>query len=128
MKLSIEQYEALCRLGHTLLTRGQPERAARIFRGLTSLDPDRGDAWRLLGACRERLGDPQGSASAFERALEVDSADAEARVAYAELLANHQRIKDAATVIQPLVNDRRSDERAPAHRRGKALWRRWRGR
>jgi Flp pilus assembly protein TadD len=127
MKISNAQYEALCRLGHRLFDRGKTTRAARIFRGLTTIMPEYGYAWRLLGACRSRLGDARGSASAFERALEVDSEDVEARVAYAELLADHQRIKDAVSLIEPVIRQPASDDESHQRRRARALWRRWKG-
>ncbi|MGM0556123.1 MAG: tetratricopeptide repeat protein [Myxococcota bacterium] len=126
MKVTTEQYEALCRLGHTFYVRGKPARAARIFGGLTAIAPDRGYAWRLLGACRSRLGDAQGSASAFERALAVDSADAQARVAYAELLADHRRMADAISLLEPIVARARREDDTPVIRRARALQGRWR--
>ena len=128
MNISTGQYEALCRLGHTLFNRGQPGRAERIFRGLTTIEPERGYAWRLLGACRSQLGDARGSASAFERALEVNTADAEARVAYAELLAEHSRTQDAISLLEPLIRGEKTDDEPAPRRRARALWRRWSGR
>jgi Flp pilus assembly protein TadD len=125
MKVSTQQYEALCRLGHTFYVRGQARRAERIFRGLTAIAPDRAYAWRMLGACRARLGDAQGSASAFERALEVDSGDAQARVAYAELLADHRRTEDAISLLAPVVGGRANEPSSSVTRRARALTRRW---
>lgn len=127
MKLTREQYEALCRLGHTFFDRGQSARAERIFRGLTTIAPEYGYAWRLLGACRSQLGDAQGSASAFERALELDPQDAEARIAYAELLVEHRRMSDAISLIEPVVHAREASSKSHQIQRARALWRRWSG-
>lgn len=120
-----EHYDALCRLGHKLFTRGQTSRAERIFRGLTALAPDRSYAWRLLGACRHAQSDPQGSAAAFERAMELDPDAAQTRIAYAELLAEHRRIRDALALLEPLVHPRDAGPNRPGVNRARSLWRRW---
>ena len=124
MTMSDRHYRSLARLGYTLYAHGQPGRARRIFRGLTSVSPKRGYAWRLLAACRHRLADASGSASAYERALEVDPSDSAARIGFAILLAEHDRLDDAAALLEPL--SRRAGGDSAYARRARALLRRWR--
>ena len=116
-----DEIHTICKLGFQLYTRDRYDDAARIFRGLVSLDDSLEYPWHALGLIARKRGEFQRAVDCFQRRLEIAPDADDSRVGLAETLWEHGYRGDAIDVLRRLAPDSESE----AARRGRVLLARW---
>jgi predicted O-linked N-acetylglucosamine transferase (SPINDLY family) len=87
------------------LAAGQPGRSRALLAALVQEDPDRRDAWINLGVCNGRLGLLHEALAAFERAQELDPADARMAANRITILKDLGQLEQAQQLWEQLPED-----------------------
>ena len=86
--------------GRAALDKGEREQAAAKFQHAIKINPESPDAHRYLGTVLEKQGDLKGASGAYEKALELDPSDTEARKSFDRLMQSQSGEDDPARVAE----------------------------
>ncbi|HVN34176.1 MAG TPA: XrtA/PEP-CTERM system TPR-repeat protein PrsT [Casimicrobiaceae bacterium] len=95
-----------------LLRMGQPARASGLVADAIKLAPNNSAAWNLRGSIAHIKGDSQAALADYAKAIELDPANLDARVARAGLLLDLGRVDDADKAIAEIRGISRREPRA----------------
>ncbi len=121
--LTEDEIWSLCQLGYKLYRHNRNEDAARIFRGLVSLDTNLPYPWHALGVLARRRDDNQRAVECFQNRLQLEPDASRSRLSLAETLYENGYHRDATEVLRHFRQ--RPEDESDAARRGRILLRRW---
>ena len=92
---------------------GRIEDAATALEALVTLDPERADAWALLGVVHRRKKDLPKALRALKRAVDLDDSDRYALLNLGEALCEAKRPKEGVALLRAVVEQGLDADLAP---------------
>jgi tetratricopeptide (TPR) repeat protein len=116
-----DDLQAIAQLGRDYLESGSAQLAKVIFEGLTALAPEDAYFATLLGLAADRLGDKNGAAAAFQRAIVADPKCPRVELDLAELYLEADRPDGAKQHLRRALEKARSAKDRPIFDKAEAL-------